>query len=152
MKELQKSINEWTVNTFGDGTALSQALRANIELGELIIALANGKIEEAKKEIADVEILILDTAELLKVDLEKAVNDKMKINRSRKQIQLPNGRWQHEPKPEVETPKISYCPECQKLLFPMELYESIQAGKFKVTHIETCISCLNLIEADDDKI
>ena len=96
MNELQKSINEWSVSTFGIESALSRALRANIELGELITALANGKIEEARKEIADVAILILDTAEVLEIDLEQRINDKMKINRSRKQIQLPNGRWQHE--------------------------------------------------------
>ncbi len=96
MKELQKSINEWSVSTFGIESALSRALRANIELAELLCALANGRGEEAKKEIADVAILILDVAEVLNVDLEKAVNEKMKINRSRNQIQLPNGRWQHE--------------------------------------------------------
>ena len=75
------------------------------------------------KKLNGDEISIMDTAEVINLNIEKAVDDK---------------------------PKISFCPECKCLQFPIELYESVQAGKCKITHREVCLDCLNLVEAPND--
>lgn len=85
-RETQQSISNWAVDTFGDtGTNASCATRANKEMSELVMALANDDRDpKAGAECADVLICLYRVAERLGVDLHAEVDRKMAINRARK--------------------------------------------------------------------
>lgn len=65
----QKAITQWSRQTFGIVSPTVMAVRMNKEVAELLIALGEGDVEEARKETADVGVMILQVAELLGFDL-----------------------------------------------------------------------------------
>lgn len=67
--ETQQTIHEWGVATFGENTALSMVVRANLEMAELISAIQNGvDIDKVALEIADVDIVMCQAAAILGLD------------------------------------------------------------------------------------
>lgn len=93
--ELQKLIEEFANERDWNKyhTAKNLALALGSEIGELQAefrwldeseSLTEEKIEKIKHEIADVGIFLLRIADVLKIDLNKAVRDKLAINSKRK--------------------------------------------------------------------
>ena len=84
--ETQDSITQWAGATFGDcGTNLRAAIRANEEMSELLRALSvDDNAPDAGAEIADVFIVLYRVASRLGVDVHRAIDAKMRINRLRR--------------------------------------------------------------------
>lgn len=95
MKWDQKKITEWSVNTFGITDFISVAHRMRWEISEFYECIDQDDIENAKKEIADIEIMLRQVAEMLGVDLDEAVDKKMDINEKRKWERGTDGHYQH---------------------------------------------------------
>lgn len=123
-RETQETIAEWGDATF-DGnfpTCTHAVARLLDELAELLEALgwqvsaecmthrakvlraipagteavrAAGLGGDFAGEMADIAIVLYQAATVAGVDLAKAVDSKMKINRTRKWSQLPDGSWRH---------------------------------------------------------
>jgi NTP pyrophosphatase (non-canonical NTP hydrolase) len=103
ISETQSSICQWAEETFGPITLLVSFDRFKeefIEAEDFIkygvrptLTEHNNKI---KDELADMLITLYRVAECAKVDLNSAVNDKMKINRNRKWKRYGDGTGQHE--------------------------------------------------------
>lgn len=93
----QKSITEWSDQTFGDKSPLQIATRMNNEVAELLTGLANkpDAIEHHAGECADVLIMLLQVAEKLGVDIEAELDRKMHVNRNRKWAVNAAGKAQH---------------------------------------------------------
>lgn len=83
-KHLVLEINEWQSAIFTQATPLSAAIHLQRESAELISDVEKGDLQQAKLELADCFLLISAVAHLLEIDLEEAIEDKMKINRLRK--------------------------------------------------------------------
>lgn len=92
----QKAITEWSRNTFGVTSPTVVAARMNKEVAELLTALTLANLSEARKECADVGVMLLQVAELLGIDLMQAVSDKMDVNYKRQWEQTPAGDFQHK--------------------------------------------------------
>lgn len=84
-KETQDTVSRWAEETFGPASSNARvAARANEEMAELLRALtADDNSPRAVVEIADVVIILYRLATRLRVDLHTAVDEKMRINRSR---------------------------------------------------------------------
>jgi NTP pyrophosphatase (non-canonical NTP hydrolase) len=95
MKWTQVSITGWSTQTFGNRTALATAVRANKEMAELLSALENGEDEVARKEVADVVIVLMQVAQRLNIDLDAEIQRKMEINEKRNWRKMEDGSFQH---------------------------------------------------------
>lgn len=97
LRNKQKSITEWSDQTFGDKSPLQIATRMNNEVAELLTGLANkpDAIEHHAGECADVLIMLLQVAEKLGVDIEAELDRKMHVNRNRKWAVNAAGKAQH---------------------------------------------------------
>lgn len=84
--ETQRSISRWADDTFGDKCSnLSIATRANKEMAELVMCLANDELDpHAVEECADICIVLLRLVERHNLSLLQAIEDKMQVNRARK--------------------------------------------------------------------
>lgn len=88
--ELQELVVKWANHQFPNR-------KANETLAKLVLE----EIPELAKtptadEFADILILVLDLGYLLEIDLEKAIRDKIQINRARSWIKDPKvGYWRH---------------------------------------------------------
>lgn len=100
----QKLIAGWGARTFGKPDAQKIATRMNCEVAELLVALnhlpADGpEREEALKaigsECADIQIMLVQVAAALGLNLEAETDSKMNINRSRKWGVTATGKVQH---------------------------------------------------------
>ena len=100
ISELQKLIEEFANERDWNRyhTAKNLALALGSEIGELQAefrwldeseSLTEEKIEKIKNEIADVGIFLLRIADVMKIDLNKAVRDKLAIN-SKRELNGPN--------------------------------------------------------------
>lgn len=87
MKNLQNQIAEWQNETFGDSkdrpVAILTHLKREIEELEKSVIVTKDK-KETSTELADCAILLVGLAEAFNIDLETAINEKMKVNRKRK--------------------------------------------------------------------
>lgn len=95
MKWTQVSITGWSTQTFGNRTALATAVRMNKEVAELLSALENGEDDVARKEVADVAIVLMQVAQRLGIDLDTEVQKKMDINEKRTWRKMEDGSFQH---------------------------------------------------------
>lgn len=122
-KESQSSIAAWREKTFGPTNrggitkATRLAIRANVEMAELLDVASQGSFgafpnkDKIIQECADVLIVLYGLADLCELDLHKAVDEKMEINRKRKWYRLGDGTGYHvhekedrnEKEPEVES-------------------------------------------------
>ena len=90
LSELTEEVVAWANAAIPDRTPASALIKMFEEVGEL------SKDLRSSGEYADVLIMILDLAHMHGVDLEKAVRDKMEINRSRTWTRTETGTYQHE--------------------------------------------------------
>ncbi len=100
-----KEIYDWSNRTFGSNRAIDIAIRANKEMGELLSALQNGQMEEARMECADLIIFLAQIHHRLspaEITLEDDKRTKMEINVKRSWELLPDGSYQH----------VDLCPIC----------------------------------------
>lgn len=96
--ETPLTIYQWQLNTFGEGTPLRYAIRANEEMAELLSKLVSTTttIGEIEAEIADVFIVLCGCAGVMKLNFQEAVDAKMAINRARRWRMNGDGTAQHE--------------------------------------------------------
>lgn len=74
--ETPNSINTWARETFGTVTAYEAAVRANVELAELLSAVNNqASTELVAGECADVYIVVCQVPEILGKDLKSLMDD-----------------------------------------------------------------------------
>ena len=99
MRETQYSVWGWANATFGfTPNNFSKAVRANVEMAELLTKLAaDNSHPDAIEEAADVVIVLMHLAENMKKDLFMEVDRKMAINRDRRWTLDGNGHGQHIP-------------------------------------------------------
>lgn len=98
MRETPKSITDWATNTFGHTPTVQVAARMNVEVAELLEAVAgNGSPLDILEECADVYIMLAQIFETTAPgqDFQEWVNNKMSINRGRSWGRSPSGRVQH---------------------------------------------------------
>lgn len=79
-------IGEWARNTFPNQTAISKTKHMQKEVNELLESLENADDENAIVEMADIFILLVNTASLKGLsfeDLLKVAKNKMRTNKSR---------------------------------------------------------------------
>lgn len=120
-ENLMNATKQWHANTFADAKMGEQLLKLEEELKEV----DNAKdIEERLKEVADVLIvcaglrryntiignllekrLFVEAPAYVKVELLHLVEQKMDINRARKWVKLPDGRYKHTSKKSVDNKK-----------------------------------------------
>ena len=113
INETQQSISRWAEDTFGPQHPAEVAARMNVEVAELVSGLAGvasvpvermdpERVRALQDECADVYIMLAQVAELLNVDLQTAVNIKMRVNRDRTWGRSPTGKMQHVDNPLCE--------------------------------------------------
>lgn len=86
IKEWQEDIREWAKSqgfNWEREEIDTMLLRIHSEITEASEAIRDDDFEELRIELADVFIRLADTAEVMGIDLEEAVEDKMEINRER---------------------------------------------------------------------
>ena len=95
--ETQSSIALWAEHTFGLSTQIRAATRMNEEVAELLAKMSNATVSHSKiiEEVADVQIVLYVLAERLHMNLDAEVQNKMKVNRSRKWKLDGSGCGQH---------------------------------------------------------
>lgn len=95
--ENQTSISAWADRTFGSaGSNISVAARANKEMAELIMKLANDdKDPGLVEECADIVIVLFRLADRNGRSLLQAIDEKMTTNRSRQWRLDGHGHGQH---------------------------------------------------------
>ena len=86
MMHTPASINNWALQTFGPDKSLAiVAARANLEMAELVDAIAMGKSkEDIAEEASDVLIILYRLFNMCNTNVYDAVDRKMEINRKRK--------------------------------------------------------------------
>jgi NTP pyrophosphatase (non-canonical NTP hydrolase) len=89
--ELQAEIASWADSVVPNRTPLSIISKLLEEIGEL---LGSERMSDPG-ELADVMILCLDLAHLQKIDLGKAIRDKIEVNRNREWEVADNGSARH---------------------------------------------------------
>lgn len=93
MPENQYTITKWADETFGKTRSpLRAAIRANEEMAELLKHLSQDEIgpegteyyiSKIRDEIADIHIVLARVATISGIDIQRAIDDKMQINRAR---------------------------------------------------------------------
>lgn len=92
MSETQKTVAKWANETFDFPPLSATVEKLKHEVAELNSALPH----EIGRELADIQILLWQIAEWWETDIQKEVDMKMEINRSRKWKRMPDGTYQHE--------------------------------------------------------
>lgn len=93
--ESQRSISEWADATFGTSTLPRIAIRASLEMHELIEAVAENDHVAMVEEAADVIIVLMRIFHYSDVDFMDVINRKMQKNRARKWTRDGAGSGQH---------------------------------------------------------
>ena len=96
--ELQTKIGSWQYATFGPPDPQGQLIKLCVESAELSGEFAYRQkqvTESVRLEAADVAIVLFGFCERMGIDLEKAITDKMAINRERKWTAQGDGTFQH---------------------------------------------------------
>lgn len=107
MTETYSTIGEWAVRTFGAGKPLACYAKLAEEFGEIARPLQKREYEKALYEMADVVIVLSHMATSLGLELQRAVDEKMSVNRARTWNMTPEGTAVHvEPKKTVPETKL----------------------------------------------
>jgi NTP pyrophosphatase (non-canonical NTP hydrolase) len=94
--EDQWSISAWGEETFGPAKHPEVLVdRAVLEFDELREATRNGHADDVAHEIADILILLYRVGTIFGCDVQKAVAEKMAINRKRRWIRKGDGTGRH---------------------------------------------------------
>lgn len=89
--QLTQEVVEWADSVLPDRKPQSALLKLFEETGELV------KDPASAGEYADICIMIFDLAHMHKVDLSKAIRDKLELNRRRTWTTTASGTLQHFP-------------------------------------------------------
>ena len=89
IQTLTKDIVTWANMVFPNRKPSSALLKLFEEVGELV------RDPASPGEYADICIMLFDLANMHGVDLSKAIEDKMRVNRSRQWTVTKNGTMQH---------------------------------------------------------
>ena len=84
---LQSAITEWADSISPLRQPKDAAVKLVSETSELLDAVLN-QPEEVEGELGDVFILLLDLAKMHKVDLIRAAENKMAVNRKRRWVEI----------------------------------------------------------------
>lgn len=98
--ETQSTISEWGRRTFGKPRKEKIIARLNQEMSELVTVGLSGRREKGKREkvgeeLADLYTLMCQVATEYNLDLHAAVDEKMRINRTRLWERGADGMFQH---------------------------------------------------------
>ncbi len=86
IKEMQRIQAEWIRGVLPNRDVSKTCIKLCSEAAEVAEAVGYLGQDAAAKELADVLILVLDIAELSKIDLAQAFADKMAENRARQWV------------------------------------------------------------------
>jgi len=96
MIETQETINQWQLETFNCASPLRIAVRANVEMAELLHELIQPDNDQSiGLECADITIMMMGICGALGISLQDQIDYKMAINRKREWAVTPDGRVQH---------------------------------------------------------
>lgn len=104
LTDLQQTISQWGRETFGKPDARAIATRMNCEVAELLVALNHippagldraDALKAIGLECADIQIMLVQVADALGLNLEALTNEKFEVNRGRSWATGPNGKVQH---------------------------------------------------------
>ncbi len=97
INETSESISQWAEKTFGPvGNNMQIAIRANLEMAELLKELAlDDMSEKAVEEVADIVIVLSRLVERKGHNLQTVINEKMTVNRARQWRLDGNGQGYH---------------------------------------------------------
>lgn len=109
----QSRITRWQNETFGDPRSnLGIAVRANVEMGELLRCLAKDDGDQhAREEVADVIITLCRLVTRLGGNIVRDVDAKMEVNVSRTWSLGPDGHGDHIDPPST-APEPDSCYDC----------------------------------------
>lgn len=95
---LTEQVVRWASSAFPERSIDTVRLKLTTqEIPELLVAIGLKHWDHAGEEIADVLILLLDLCAMLKIDLARAIQHKMLVNRGRRWTIGPDGVSQHLP-------------------------------------------------------
>ena len=95
--ETQQTINEWQRENFPNSTLAGVVRHLREEVGEFFEALQYATNDYAVvSEAADIVILLYAWADKVQIDLHKAIDSKMAINRARNWNIQPDGTGRHK--------------------------------------------------------
>ena len=83
MPETYETIGKWAIDTFGRGKPLACYAKLGEEFGELARPLQKQQYDKAILEMADMIIVLSHMAASLGLDLQYAVEQKMRVNHAR---------------------------------------------------------------------
>ena len=93
-------IGQWALASFGPGKPLACYAKLAEEFGEVARPLQKQQYDKAIYELADMVIVLSHMAASLGLDLQRAVDEKMAVNRARTWTRTPDGTYIHvEAKP-----------------------------------------------------
>lgn len=105
-QENQETITAWAEGAFGPSHPAIIASRMSVEVAELVSGLslvAHLRVEDIdpetvhalQEEVADVNVMLSQVAEMLQVDIGAVTDYKMSINRKRSWGRTASGHFQH---------------------------------------------------------
>lgn len=95
MTETLQGIGEWATRTFGPGDPKSCYLKLGEEFGELAEPIQRRNMDKAVREMADMVIVLAHMAASAGCDLQRAIDNKMEVNRARTWEITPEGTGKH---------------------------------------------------------
>lgn len=104
LTDIQQSISQWGRETFGKPDARAIATRMNCEVAELLVALNHippagmdrfDALKAIGLECADIQIMLVQVADALGLNLEDLTREKFEVNKLRSWATGPNGKVQH---------------------------------------------------------
>ena len=93
--ETYESIGKWALETFGRGKPLSCYAKLAEEFGEIARPLQKQQYEKAIIEMADMVVVLSYMAASLGLDLQRAVDEKMRVNHARTWQRTEEGTYVH---------------------------------------------------------
>jgi NTP pyrophosphatase (non-canonical NTP hydrolase) len=88
-------IGQWALASFGPGKPLACYAKLAEEFGEVARPLQKQQYDKAIYELADMVIVLSHMAASLGLDLQRAVDEKMAVNRARTWARTPEGTYVH---------------------------------------------------------
>lgn len=102
--ETYASVGDWAIAQFGRGKPLACYAKLGEEFGELARPLQKQQYDKAILEMADMVIVLSHMAASLGLDLQRAVDEKMMVNKARTWVRTPEGTGVHASCPDTTPP------------------------------------------------
>lgn len=97
--ETYDTIGKWALEQFGRGKPLACYAKLGEEFGEIARPLQKQQYDKALLEMADMVIVLSHLVASLGMDLQRAVDEKMRVNRARTWERTPEGTYLHTNNP-----------------------------------------------------